>query len=139
MFKDIWNDIFSPRSSFGERCLAALLLLLVPVLAGVVGVVGYIIVDSVALTPTKTAVTTIEVKQVVPAYMTTLIAGKVIIPQYHPQSYRVRFKIDGEDVSSVIEKDFFDTVSVGDKIEVDYGFGRLSNSHHPTRIKLVGR
>lgn len=139
MIRDILSDIFSPHSLLVDRCLAAFIALLMLVLVGLLGVLGYALVDSVGITPAKTAVTVVEVKQVVPAYTTVILTGKVTVPQYHPESYQLHFMIDGEKFSPTVEKRFFDDVNVGDRIEVDYGFGRLSNSRQPTRIKLVGR
>ncbi|HBP00536.1 TPA: hypothetical protein DD617_05125 [Candidatus Uhrbacteria bacterium] len=81
----------------------------------------------------------VEVKQVVPAHTSIILVGKVMIPQSYPESYRLHFKIDGKEVFSPIEKKFFNEVNVGDKVEVDYGFGRLSHSYQPTRIRLVDR
>lgn len=106
---------------------------------GCVALLGFVLVDSVGITPTKTTITEVEMKQVVPAYTTTILVGKVMVPQFHPESYRLHFKIDGEELSPTVEKNFFDNIRVGDKIEVDYGFGRLSNSHKPTQIRLVVR
>jgi hypothetical protein len=139
MIKDILNDIFSPYSSFGDKCLAALIALLMLVGVGLLGLLAFILVDSVGITPTKTTVTVVEEKQVVPPTTYILMAGKIFIPQHHPKSYRLHFKIDGEEVSLTVEKKFFDDIKVGDKIEVDYGFGRLSNSRQPTKIRLVTR
>lgn len=139
MIRDIVSDIFSPYSSFGDKCLTALIALLMLAAVGLVLLLGFILVDSVGITPVKTATTVVEMKQIVPAYTMTILVGKVIVPQFHPESYRLHFKIDGEELSPTVEKEFFDEVNVGGKIEVDYGFGRLSNSHQPTRIRLVSR
>jgi hypothetical protein len=140
MIKDILNDIFSSYSSFEDRCLAALMALLMLVGVGLLGLLVFILVDSVGITPTKTTVTVVDEKQVVPVHTTyILMGGKIFIPQHHPESYRLHFKIDGEEVSLTVDKKFFDDIKVGDKIEVDYGFGRLSNSHQPTKIRLVTR
>ena len=139
MIRGILRDIFSRYSSFGDRCLAALIALLMLAGVGLLGLLAFILVDSVGITPSKTVITLVEAKQVVPAHTTTILVGKVIVPQYHPESYRVHFKIDEEEISPTVEKKFFDDINVGDKIEVDYGYGRLSNSHQPTQIRLVGR
>jgi hypothetical protein len=139
MIRYILSDIFSPCSSFGDRCLAALMALLMLAAVGLVVLMGFFLIDSVGITPTKTATTVVEAKQVVPAYSTIILVDKVIIPQYYPESYLLHFKIDGEELSPMVEKKFFDDVRVGDRIEVDYGFGRLGNSRQPTQIRLVAR
>jgi len=134
MIKDILNNI-SPYSSFEDKCLLAALMALC--LVGLLGLLAFILVDSVGITPTKTTVTVVEEKQVVPAHTTYILVGKIFIPQHHPKSYRLHFKIDGKKVSLTVEKKFFDDIKVGDKIEVDYGFGRLRRQ--PTKIRLVTR
>lgn len=139
MIRDILSDIFSPYAFFWDRCLAVLLALFVLATFGLVVLLGLIIIDSAGITPAKTATTVVEAKQVVPAYTTILLAGKIVVPQYHLESYRLHFKIDGEEISPSVKKELFDNINVGDRIEVDYGFGRLSNSHQLTEIRLVGR
>lgn len=139
MIRDTLNDIFSPYSSFGDRCIAALMALLMLAAVGLVLLLGSVLVDSVGVTPTKTTTTVVEAKRVVPAHTSPLMGGKVILLQYHRESYRLHFKIDGEEVSLAVKKEFFADINVGDRIEVDYGFGRFSNSHQPTKIRLVGR
>lgn len=139
MLKDFWNDIFSRHSSFGYKCLAGFILLGTLVLFGLIGVLLFIAVDTVGITPTKTMTTMVEAKQVSSAYTSFIHMGKSIIPQYHSASYRLLFKIDEEEVDHTVEKEFFDTINVGDTIDVDYGQKRLSGSHMPTSIRFVGR
>lgn len=139
MIQDLLREIFSPYSAFGDRCLAALIALLMLAAVGLVVLLVVVLVDSVGITPTKTATVVVETKQVVPAYTTIILMGKIIVPQHHPESYRLHFNIEGEELSSMVEKEFFDGIRVGDRIEVDYGFGRLSNSHQPTEIRLAAR
>lgn len=138
MIRDILSKIFYPYSSFGDRCLATLIALLMLTAVGLSGRLAFVLVDSVGITHTKTAITTVEVKQVVHAHTTAILVGRVLIPQCHPKSYRLHFKIDGEEISLTVKKKFFDDINVGDRIEVNYGLGRLSNSHQPTEIRLVG-
>jgi hypothetical protein len=111
--------------------------LVILIVAGLLGLLAFTIVDSVGVSPTKTTVTAIEVKHIVPAYTVIVMAGKVPTSQYHPESYQLHFKIDGEEISSSVKKKFFDDVNVGDKIEVDYGLGRLSKFYQPKRIRLA--
>ncbi len=139
MFRDTIGDIFSPFLTFGDRCLAALTVLLMIVAIGLVVLLGFILVDSAGVTPTKTTITVVEAKEVVPARTTIILIDKVIVPQHHPESYRLHFKIDGEEVSPTVKEKFFNDIEVGDRIEVDYGFSRLSNSHQLRQIRLVRR
>lgn len=121
-----------------DKFLAVLMALLMVVLVGLMVWLVYLLIDSVGITATNTTITVVESKEVVSAHTTYILVGKVLVPQFQPESYRLHFRIDGTRVSSTVEKDFFDNVSIGDRIEVDYGFGRLSNSLQPTQIKLIG-
>lgn len=135
------DGTFSFSSLFGERgdmTLVQTLLML-----GIVVSLGGLclpVIDSIGIIYGKTAVTVVEVKQVIPAYSTPImIDWKTTQMQWHPASYRLHFKIDGEKTSFTVTEKFFADINVGDRIEVDYGLGRLSNSYVPTKIKLVGR
>ncbi len=118
--------------SFWGKCLVAFLALIMFAVVGVLGLLAFILVDSVGVTPTKTAVTVVEAKQVAYGYFSI-----VPLPRYHPGSYHLVFEIDGEELDFTVDKEFFDDTNVGDEVEVDYGFGRLSGSHKPTRIRSV--
>ncbi len=135
----LFSDIFSPYSTFGERFRAFVILLVEIVVIGLLVFVAFCLIDSVAITPTKTTTTTIEAKQITPAHTTMIMAGKVMVPQYYPESYQLLFEIKGEEISSSVEKEFFDCVVTNDKIEVDYGFGRLSGLCVPVTIKTIGK
>jgi hypothetical protein len=145
MFKDLfshlYSDIFSPRSTIGTRLLASLISLLMLLMVGVLGVLIFIVINTACISPTRTIGATIEKKDIIPAYTTTtmILAGKVIVPStvYHPESYNIHFKIDRSEVSMNVSKTFFKTIAIGDKIEVDYGFGRLNNSYEPVNIRLA--
>jgi hypothetical protein len=137
MIREILSDIFSPYSLFGERCLAAFVALTIIGVVILLGFLTFSMVDSVGVRSTNKTITIIEDKMVVPAYTTFVLVGKVMVPQHHPESYQLHFDIDGEVVSPDVDMDFFNRVSIGDKIEVEYGFGRLSSSHVPTKIRLV--
>src|SRR3989344_5300182 len=103
MIRDMLSDVFSRYSSFGDKCLAALMALLMLAAVGLVVLLGFVLVDLVGITPTKTTITVVELKQVVPAHTTISLVGKVTtVLQYHPESYRLHFKIDGEEVSPTV-------------------------------------
>ena len=104
---------------------------------GLVIFLVFTLVNSVGVKPTKTALTVVEAKQVVPAYTTVQLVGKVPVTIYHPETYHLHFKIDGKAVTSAVNKKFFSFAKVGDQIEVDYGFGRLDNSYLPVNITVV--
>jgi hypothetical protein len=119
--------------------IRAIIILLILAVVGLIVLMGLTIIDTVGITPTKSVITIVEVKQVVPAHTSNVLVGHIPAHLHHPESYKLYFKIDEEELSPEVEKKFFDDVKVGDKIEVDYGFGRLSNSHQPTQIKLAAR
>ncbi len=141
MIKWTLNDILSPHSSLGDRCLAALIALLMLFAFGLLGWLVFILVNSAGIAPTKTTVTVVEEKQVIPAYtVTTLVmSGKVMVPitTYYPESRQLCFKIDGQGLKSTVDKKFFDRIKTGESIEVDYGRGRLNGSYEPVRIRRV--
>lgn len=137
MFKVIWEDIFSPYSSLGMRFLSVLLLLFILALFCLLGLLGFIAVDTFGVQGTNSTMTVVEVKRVKPPYTTTVLVGKVPVPQYHPTSYWLHFKVEGHIVETTVEKHFFDGVKVGSTIKVDYGLTRLSGAYKPTHIAFA--
>lgn len=141
MFRNLMHELFSPFSSFGDRCEAAFKVLLMLVVVAAFGGIVFIVVNSVGITPTKTMITEVESKRIIPAYTTTvfMMTGKIMLPvvTHHPESYCLHFKIDNRELESTVKKEFFKNLSVGDKIEVYYGFKRLSDSYVPMKIKPV--
>lgn len=141
MIMDILCDIFSPDSSFGDRVMASIMVILMLAVVALLGFLVYMLVDSVGITATKTTTTVVETKQIVPAHNTTsfIMAGKTTIPMttHHPESYHLQFKIDSKRIESEVNKGFFDNLDVGDLITVDYGFGRLSGSVEPVNIRRI--
>ena len=141
MFKFVWDQIFSPYTHSVDRFLMAVIAVLFLVLLGVliVGMMSFI--DSVGVTPTKTTTTVVEQKHVVPAHTTIamMLVGKVMVPitTHHPESYYLDFKIDGKDMESSVDKNFFDKLTVGEKIEVDYGLGRLTGNCTSVNIRAA--
>jgi len=143
MIREFLSDIFDPNLSFGDRCLATLIVtlvvLLVPAVIGLLGLLGYMLADFAGIAPAKTAVTVVEEKKVVPAQTTVILMKNGMFPQCSPESYRLHFKIDGKELTFTVKREFFNSINVGDKIEVGYGFGRLTGSLQPIRIKLADK
>lgn len=137
MIKELLSSIFSQNSSFVERSVAAVIALLILALTACIVLVGILVFDEVGITPTKTTTTVVEAKEFMPAYATLIPAGKTMITQYHPEEYRLHFKIEEKQVLHRVDRELFDTIKVGDTIEVNYGFGRLSNTPQPTSTKLA--
>lgn len=111
--------------------------LLITVVLLMLGFLGYLVVDTVGVPSEKSTVTAIEVKGVNPPYTTTMLVGRVLIPQYHPTSYWIQFKIDNDVFQTPVKELFFKDVYVETKIEVIYGYTRLSKTRIPRNIKIA--
>src|SRR5690348_1134582 len=96
--------------------------------------VGYLAFMNAGVTSRKTIVTAVEEKRVNPAHTTWMQIGRVRFMQHHPASYHLQFTIEGNEVGSTVHKEFFDSLDVGDKIEVECEFGKLGNSYKPVRF-----
>jgi hypothetical protein len=141
MFRDLLRDIFSQYSTIGERCLALFILIITLVTVGGLMFLVFYFVDSVGIKATKTTTTIIESKEMIPSHSTTtfVMSGKVMIPikTSYPESYELRFEINGTKCKATVKKEFFDGISVEEKIEVDYGFRRLTKSYEPVTIRVA--
>ncbi len=118
---------------FKEFC-AFILLLIVLAMVGLLMFMAIILID-VCVAPIKTTVTTIETKLIIPASSTMVPFGRVMVSKDKPESYQLRFDIKGEEISSSVEKELFDSVVTNDKIEVRYKSGRKSGLCIPVKIK----
>lgn len=141
MIKALWKDIFSRHTSFLERFVAGLLVLIVITVVGAVGWLAFYLVDSAGVNATKSAVVSIESRWITPAYATTTFvsAGKVLVPivTYHPARYNLRVQIGGEPVKFTVGRSFFDQVSPGTRVQVGYGVTRLSRSYRVVTVALA--
>lgn len=111
--------------------------LLVLVVLIMLGFLGFLAVDTIGVQPEKSTVTIIDTKGVNPPYTSTMLVGKVLIPQYHPTSYWIQFKIDNDVFQTPVKELFFKDVYVGTKIEVSYGYTRLSKTRIPRNFKIA--
>lgn len=143
MIRDLSETIFSRRSSLVEKLCAIITAFFLLACAALFAFMIFDFFNSEGLKATKTAITVIELKQVVPAHSSTItiVAGKVIFPQttHHPESYRIHYSIDGKKLDSSVSKVFFDNVKIGSKIEVDYATTRLDGSYDPSYFRLKER
>ncbi len=128
------SSVFSPSTSFGEKCALSLLALCMLSMVVFLGLSGLGVINSENLPSTGTAITVVEQKEIIPAY-TTMLPGS----SHQPESYLIKFKIEGKEKSFAPEKELFDGINPGDKIEVDYGHGRLTGSDKPIRIRLLNK
>lgn len=137
MIREILDAIFSRSSTLGDRFMAIVIVLIALVAFGILVLLGFIFFDSVGVDASKTAMTVINKKEVIPAHNTAVPVGKIMTIQHHPASYRIRFEIDERGVDFSVKKKFFDDIKVGDSIEVKYGYGRFTNSPQPKSVRLV--
>jgi hypothetical protein len=141
MISELFEDLFSSYSSISDRLLAGLLLLLMVVVVALLTWLAYVLVDQVNVTATRSTVSVIEEKHVIPGHTaTTLIPmGKVLMPitSYQAATYHLEYQIEGRVIDSSVEKPFYDQAHVGDRMRVEYGRGRLSGSSVPTSFQLA--
>jgi hypothetical protein len=135
--KDLFEAIIDPHTTFGDRLLALLIAILVLVATGLLMYTVVIAIDTVGVSPTTTTIVAIEAKEVVPSHLSFLLVGKIWISQNQPESYRLLFKISGETVSSTVNKQFFDSIVIGEKVEVVYGIRRLTRLPKPLKIQKL--
>ncbi|KXK08009.1 MAG: hypothetical protein UZ21_OP11001000817 [Microgenomates bacterium OLB22] len=132
VFRDLFGDIFSPYSSLTDRLLATLILLITLFAVALAIWLGFTLIDHVGVKATNTASVSIVQKKFIPEHTTHEImpAGNVMVPTttYHPDQYTLWFDIEGYSTCINVTRDFFDAVTVGDKVAVLYGHGRLTGS-----------
>lgn len=122
----------SSHLPLGYKCMVAILVLIMVVFLGILGWVFFDLINSIGVIPTKTVITPIEAKQVVSAHGPIL---PIISIGARSESYILHFRIDENQLKFAVEKEFFDSIKIGDNIRVDYGFGRLSGSREPVKIR----
>ncbi len=133
MTRGILSDIFSPSLPLKARCVAMFVALY---MAGAAVVLLVLLVDEFATI--ETTVVVIEAKEVIPASTTFVILDTTtVIPHHQPESYRIHFRIESEELSLATEKKLFDNIKAGDEIEIDYR--ALRNSHKPIQARLLSR
>lgn len=141
MFTEKFKDIFSRNSVETNKAnkIVTLLLLLYVMLMTLEPI--YKMIDFAGLEPTKTITTVVKQKEFTQTQKTGRagFGGKVAISRtykYTEEVYKIWFMMDGESVSMPVSKTYFDSVESGQEIQVDYGYGRLSDSR---RIIELGR
>jgi hypothetical protein len=137
VLRNVLEEIVSPNTTFGEKCTAVLMILMMTAAMAIVGWTVFYISDSAGIKSNDTVITVVDNKWTIPAYTSTTLVGKVVVPQYHPESNQLRFYINGTSVAPAVDKKLFDEVRIGDSIKVEYGLGRFSNSYHPKKIEVV--
>lgn len=139
MIRRFLNRINSDSPSVLGKCLFYVVALTLSVIVIAMMWLVFFEVDSFDIISPKTSTVTVEEKVVVPGTWTISFGHGLFQSYYKPEAYQVYFEIDGETTSFLIEKSDFDHLEVGDTIEADYGFTRLTNSPKLMRIRLVVR
>lgn len=140
-FLDMVGDLFSASSSFMDRFLAFVMLLVFISLFGIIGFLFYIGINEIGIKETKSTITTIENKGILPAHTTTtyIMVGKVMVPNtvHHPESYWIYFDIEEQQCKESLTYSFFSELKKGDRIKVGYGKGRLNQAIFPKSISRL--
>lgn len=121
-------------NSFFRWFVEGLVLLLA---VSLLSLLTYAVVDSAGVGPAKTVQVAVEEKQVVFAQSSTVLVGRVLLPQRRAEAHKLHFMIDGVETTFNVEKKVFNDIEEGDKVAVSYGLGRLSHSPQVTSIMLV--
>jgi hypothetical protein len=73
-------------------------------------------------------------------YRTDIVGGQTrVIPQYTPEMYLVRLRIDGKETAHALEKDLFDSLSNGDRLVVTYQQRRFTGGLQVTSVQRGGK
>lgn len=141
MIKDFLKDVFED--------LSLIQIVLIVILIGGVGTIGTILfmaVDSIDVVSVQTAQVVVTKKDVIPGHYTstTVVSGKfntsTRITTYHAEETRISFFIlEGEELTSVVDRKLFDLLKVGDQVSVEYGYGRLTGSIKTGKIILASK
>ncbi len=137
MLDVLWNSVTSRDSSFGERIAASLALLFLVITGGLVSLLVLHTVDVAGIAPVQSANTVITAKEGTPASTSYVPVGKTIIPQGRSATFRLYFDIEEKNLSLKVMKGLFEHVSVGDRVVVQYGFGRISKGIEPLQVEVV--
>lgn len=141
MAKDLLHDVFLGHSTLTDRVVAIAVSLSVLIAFIAMMLLTFDLIDSAAITPTKSGVATIQKKEIVPAHaVTTFVIGwKAFIPvtTMRPDAYVIYLSIDDKEVSTPVEKTFFDSVKTGEEIQVRYGLSRLRCSYQIAEVSTL--
>ncbi len=76
-------------------------------------------------------------KKFIPAHTILLWTGKVAIPQYHHDAWKIEVKIENKTVKKRILKILYDSLNIGDKVMVRYGTGRFRGKFYVKSISAI--
>jgi hypothetical protein len=112
-------------------------IIMASILVAIFGWCFFLFINVGWVTPTQTTYSIVESKRINSGSFSIIWIDSTPIFLSDSDSYYLQFKIKNTDVYCTVDKSFFDTVNIGEKIEVAYGFGRLDHSYQPVNVKLV--
>jgi len=99
------------------------------ILLGVFGYFGFQAIDAAGLAD-QSGIAAVLGKQITPfkkTYRTDYIAGRTqVIPQFVPERYVIRLRVDNGEAYAVVDRDLFDAARDGDRVAVTYQRTRLT-------------
>jgi len=138
MIKVSFGNMHSCDEPILERLLAGCLwTLFVGAMGGLLFLIAGV-VNSAGLSPVKSAVTAVSLKETIPAHTSIMLMlvgdVQVQIPTFYDEAYVLHFEICDQEVSTAVNKSVYDTVLPGELIDVEYGFGLLTGSCHVVNV-----
>lgn len=129
---------------FGDRLIEVVLVVLGVAVAGLiillVAGVLYQAADSWSQ-PLEQGYGLIVGKDFVPAHTTTslILVGKIFVPvtNYHPDNWEVSVGVDDQQDSISVTEEFYESVSNGDRVKVEFVHGRYSGDLYLKDIRLA--
>ena len=111
---------------FGGGWLTSIVFLLSIACVVLVCFLGYLLIDLGTGSKESTVSLSIIEKTHGYAYATIIVAGKVVIPQFHPQSWNVCVNIESKTSCRAVTKEFYDQTEIGQEVFVRLSYGGIS-------------
>lgn len=106
-----------------------MMFLIVCVIAFTLFVFGWLAfhgVNEIGISSPRVASTVVSGKRYTEGFYTYTYVNGAMVPTYNPEQYYVHFTAEDKPVSMSVSAQFYFTIAEGDKIKVDYGYGRLN-------------
>jgi hypothetical protein len=140
---DIISGLFRRGADIEDRIVGGIMSLVVLLAAAMVFGVALVIFDHMGVSYAGVATVVVEDKYVESSsVITTMVpVGNTMTTStiVTPETYHVRFLIEGTWVNAPVRKQFFDDVRIGDKLAVEYGLGRVSGNYVPITLTPLSR
>lgn len=137
---DLFTDLFY-SSDLMTKFSAGLVIVCAGVLIPLILYLLFDLINTFGVEGSKKAKVVVVGKETLPAHSTTFFvpSGKVFVPISvdRNESNEIKVKLCGENVTFSVDKEFFDSISVGEEIEVNYGIERLTGKCLPFHTKKL--